>query len=124
MTTETLQDAQQQAIEELSQEFFLSSQQLKDLAERFKSEMEHGLESDDASVPMLPSWITRHPTGQETGEYLGLEVSGKEKKRTSETLQDRHLAKVHRFLVVAVVICRICRPHLSCRSSWSRKDQD
>ncbi|KAL1935932.1 hypothetical protein VTP01DRAFT_66 [Rhizomucor pusillus] len=76
MTTETLQDAQQQALEELSQEFLLSSQQLKDIAKHFKDEMEHGLQSDDASVPMLPSWITRHPTGQETGEYLGLEVSG------------------------------------------------
>ncbi|KAI9280685.1 hexokinase-domain-containing protein [Sporodiniella umbellata] len=31
---------------------------------------------DDASIAMLPSWITRHPTGQELGEYLGLDLSG------------------------------------------------
>lgn len=117
MTTETLQDAQQQALEELSQEFLLSSQQLKDIAKHFKDEMEHGLQSDDASVPMLPSWITRHPTGQETGEYLGLEVSGKSSRDTLQGLKKKSTAQPTRS-------CRICRPHIPCRSSRPGKDQD
>jgi hexokinase len=40
--------------------------------------MEVGLKTDaQSNMAMLPSFIFKHPTGQETGEYLGLEVSGK-----------------------------------------------
>lgn len=38
--------------------------------------MNRGIQHEKANVPMLPSWIMQHPTGQESGEYLGLELSG------------------------------------------------
>ncbi|KAG0777196.1 hypothetical protein G6F22_012040 [Rhizopus arrhizus] len=40
--------------------------------------MKIGLNKNDedyTNIPMLPSWITRRPTGQELGEYLGLDLS-------------------------------------------------
>lgn len=75
--TTDYEQALAEALEELSQQLQLSVEQLKQLSQRLQKEMEEGLKSDRSNVPMLPSWVTRRPTGQETGEYLGLELSGK-----------------------------------------------
>ncbi|KAG0174132.1 glucokinase [Apophysomyces sp. BC1034] len=69
-------EEQLQAIEELRQQLHLSVDDLKDVANKLQHEMDAGLKHDQTNVAMLPSWITKHPTGQETGEYLGLELSG------------------------------------------------
>lgn len=70
-------DAQIEAIEELREHFKLSTEELKKFGNDLRQEMEKGLKSDKTEMNMLPSFIFRHPTGQETGEYLGLELSGK-----------------------------------------------
>ena len=70
-------DDKKQAIDELVQQFDLSTDQLKQIAHYLLKEMDHGLTRNSTNVPMLPSWITRRPTGQEVGEYMGLELSGK-----------------------------------------------
>lgn len=67
------------AIEELEDQFELSTDSLKKVAHCFREEMNRGIQHEKANVPMLPSWIMQHPTGQESGEYLGLELSGKKK---------------------------------------------
>lgn len=71
-------DAQIKAVEELRSQFELSTEQLIEFRNGLSRAMDVGLKSDDPSnMAMLPSFIFKHPTGQETGEYLGLEVSGK-----------------------------------------------
>jgi hexokinase len=70
-------DAQIEAIEELRRHFVLSTEELKQFRDDLRREMDIGLKSDGSNMAMLPSWIFKHPTGQETGEYLGLELSGK-----------------------------------------------
>jgi hypothetical protein len=69
--------AQAHAVEELCSYFQLSTQALKEFGADLSSEMTYGLNSKDANMAMLPSWIYKRPTGEETGEYLGLELNGK-----------------------------------------------
>ncbi|KAI9276641.1 hexokinase-domain-containing protein [Phascolomyces articulosus] len=69
-------DQKRKALEELIQDFDLSTENLKNIIKHLLKEMESGLKHDNTNVPMLPSWITRRPTGQEVGEYIGLELSG------------------------------------------------
>ncbi|KAI8885943.1 hexokinase, partial [Backusella circina FSU 941] len=65
-----------EAIEELRDHFKLSTDELKQFRDDLRSEMEMGLKAKKSHMAMLPSWICKHPTGQEIGEYLGLELSG------------------------------------------------
>ncbi|KAI8142340.1 hexokinase-domain-containing protein [Fennellomyces sp. T-0311] len=69
-------DDRRSALDELIRQFELPTDKLKTVAEYLRQEMDRGLKTDKSNVPMLPSWITRHPTGQEVGEYIGLELSG------------------------------------------------
>lgn len=70
-------DAQIEAVEDLRQHFKLTTEELKQFRDDLRHEMDTGLKSEGSNMAMLPSWIFKHPTGQETGEYLGLELSGK-----------------------------------------------
>ncbi|KAI8334755.1 hexokinase-domain-containing protein [Chlamydoabsidia padenii] len=63
-------------LEELKSEFTITTDMLKQIATELRTRMDEGLAKTGSCVPMLPSWITHHPTGQETGEYLGLELTG------------------------------------------------
>ncbi|KAI9310652.1 hexokinase-domain-containing protein [Dichotomocladium elegans] len=66
----------EEAIDELTRDFTLSTDTVKRMAHHLREEMDLGLVQDGANMPMLPSWICHHPTGQEKGEYIGLELSG------------------------------------------------
>ncbi|KAI8099022.1 hexokinase-domain-containing protein [Halteromyces radiatus] len=68
--------AQVDALEELRHQFTITNDMSKQIAKTLLSNMEEGLRSEDACVAMLPSWLHSHPTGQETGDYLGLELTG------------------------------------------------
>ncbi|KAG1136390.1 hypothetical protein G6F37_009140 [Rhizopus arrhizus] len=75
MTTE---EDKETAIKELERLFDLNADQLKKITQLLQNEMKIGLNKNDedyTNIPMLPSWITRRPTGQELGEYLGLDLS-------------------------------------------------
>ncbi|KAI8094874.1 hexokinase-domain-containing protein [Gilbertella persicaria] len=69
-------DAQLEAIDDLRQHFKLTDEELKRFRDDLRVEMDHGLKSHESNMAMLPSWVFKHPTGQETGEYLGLELNG------------------------------------------------
>ncbi|KAI8876907.1 hypothetical protein K501DRAFT_288679 [Backusella circina FSU 941] len=69
-------DAQAHAVEELCSHFQLATPALKQFSADLSNEMTYGLNSNDANMAMLPSWIYKRPTGEETGEYLGLELNG------------------------------------------------
>lgn len=68
-----------EAIRDLESKFDLSTDQLRKLSTLLQNEMKAGLKKCDiqCNVPMLPSWILSHPSGQEIGEYIGLDLSGK-----------------------------------------------
>lgn len=68
-----------EAIRDLESKFDLSTDQLRKLSTLLQDEMKAGLKKCDiqCNVPMLPSWILSHPSGQEIGEYIGLDLSGK-----------------------------------------------
>ncbi|KAI8985108.1 hexokinase-domain-containing protein [Pilobolus umbonatus] len=66
---------QTKALEELKPMFHLSVDQLKQFRDNLSAEMEVGLESTGSNETMLPSHIYKHPMGQETGEFIGLELS-------------------------------------------------
>ncbi|KAI7907719.1 hexokinase-domain-containing protein [Cokeromyces recurvatus] len=72
------EEAKQKALHDLEKQFDLSTDQLKRISELLQAEMKTGLKKEDTNcnVPMLPSWICSHPSGQEKGEYLGLDLSG------------------------------------------------
>ncbi len=72
-------ETKEAAMRHLEKQFDMNTSQLKRISELLQREMETGLHTtaEDCNVPMLPSFITRHPSGQERGEYLGLDLSGK-----------------------------------------------
>lgn len=71
-------ETKEAAMRHLEKQFDMNTSQLKRISELLQREMETGLHTtaEDCNVPMLPSFITRHPSGQERGEYLGLDLSG------------------------------------------------
>ncbi|KAI9482983.1 MAG: hexokinase-domain-containing protein [Benjaminiella poitrasii] len=72
------EESKHDALHQLEKQLDLKTDQLKKISELLQAEMDTGLNKGDTNcnVPMLPSWICSHPTGQEKGEYLGLDLSG------------------------------------------------
>ncbi|KAI9491982.1 hypothetical protein BDB00DRAFT_766126 [Zychaea mexicana] len=62
----------------IANEFDLDTGQFKAIVEGFKAECDHGLNTTSASglATMIPSYVTRMPTGQETGTFLALDLGG------------------------------------------------
>jgi hexokinase len=71
-------EEQLKAVQKLIEQLYIPAENLTKLSANLVKQMEDGLHKNDTSVPMLPSWIQAHPTGQETGEYLALDLSGME----------------------------------------------
>ncbi|CAO3614944.1 unnamed protein product [Cunninghamella echinulata] len=61
--------------EQLNKEFEVTNDQLHTVINQFTKEMEKGLDQEGATVPMIPSFITKRPTGKEMGRYLALALS-------------------------------------------------
>ncbi|RUS22562.1 hexokinase-domain-containing protein [Endogone sp. FLAS-F59071] len=70
-------DEQQRAMEDITDQFWLPVDRLRTFSKDLQSEMEKGLAQDTgAALPMVPSFLSEHPTGQERGEYFALELNG------------------------------------------------
>ncbi|KAJ8248262.1 hypothetical protein GJAV_G00240130 [Gymnothorax javanicus] len=70
---------QQRQVSEMLDLFKLSLEQLKEVRDKMRTEMERGLRKDThstASVKMLPSYVYSLPDGTETGKYLALDLGG------------------------------------------------
>ncbi|XP_061084867.1 hexokinase HKDC1-like [Conger conger] len=70
---------QRQQISETLAAFKLSLEQLQEVRDKMRIEMERGLRKDShstASVKMLPSYVYNMPDGTETGKYLALDLGG------------------------------------------------
>jgi hexokinase len=61
------------ALEEL---FVIRPQTLRNICKHFVDELTLGLKEDGHTLKMIPSYVTRRPTGKETGSYLALDLGG------------------------------------------------
>lgn len=77
----------QNAFDSMKDSFMVSDIELKKLARQFEKEMEKGLEQPFDSIPMIPTWVTEHPTGNEHGEYLALDLGGTNLRVVSVSLK-------------------------------------
>lgn len=60
----------------LEREFSVSSIRLHGITKHFVAELHRGLERDGLALKMIPSYVTRRPTGNEQGSYLALDLGG------------------------------------------------
>ncbi|KAI8826230.1 hexokinase-domain-containing protein [Fimicolochytrium jonesii] len=64
------------ATQRLERQFTISTAMLHNLVKAFIRDMERGLKRDNAVMKMIPSYVIRRPTGDETGTYLALDLGG------------------------------------------------
>ncbi|KAG0181519.1 glucokinase [Apophysomyces sp. BC1034] len=86
---------QKQAIHEIVKEFDVSADHLKSIIKQFLEEIAKGLDHKGATVPMIPSYVTGRPTGDETGRYLALDLGGTNLRVCEFTLLGGGEYKVH-----------------------------
>jgi len=61
----------------LHKEFHYSTKELIAMAKEIQSEYQKGLSGvEGAHIPMIPSYITKLPTGAEKGDYIALDMGG------------------------------------------------
>lgn len=62
----------------IAQEFEINDDRFKAIVNGFRDEYTHGLNTTSASglATMIPSYVTRLPTGDETGTFLALDLGG------------------------------------------------
>jgi hexokinase len=63
-------------IEQLEKLFTLDTQKLKEITDHFIKELQKGLDSYDANIPMNVAWVMGFPTGEEQGTYLAVDMGG------------------------------------------------
>ncbi|KAI9300476.1 hexokinase [Cunninghamella echinulata] len=70
-------EQQQIVINELQQMFRLDKSTLLQVVDYFSTELKSGLMDDHSNdLQMIPTYVTGHPTGNEKGTYLALEMTG------------------------------------------------
>ncbi|KAJ2355074.1 hexokinase, partial [Coemansia sp. RSA 2610] len=67
---------QQQAVDLLAKQFLLTDERLAQVIKEFRRRMEEGLAADGRVLKMIPSYVTRRPTGTETGSYFAIDLGG------------------------------------------------
>uniref|UniRef100_A0A6I8NAR5 Hexokinase-2 n=1 Tax=Ornithorhynchus anatinus TaxID=9258 RepID=A0A6I8NAR5_ORNAN len=75
----------------------LSDENLQEISERFRKEMEKGLAADThptASVKMLPTFVRSTPDGTEDGDFLALDLGGTNFRVLRVRVSDNGLQKV------------------------------
>ncbi|CDH56207.1 hexokinase 2 [Lichtheimia corymbifera JMRC:FSU:9682] len=72
----SLQTRSNEILDELTQQFSVSTQKMRAIVNQFVSEMQKGLHNEGETVAMIPTFVTGRPTGQEKGQYLALDLGG------------------------------------------------
>lgn len=49
---------------------------LREIAAHFVTELEKGLSKAGGNIPMIPGWVLDFPTGEESGDYLAIDLGG------------------------------------------------
>jgi hexokinase len=65
-----------QEIEILEDLLNVPAQTLKAITAHFVEELKKGLSKAGGNIPMIPGWVLEYPTGQETGDYLAIDLGG------------------------------------------------
>jgi len=63
-------------LERLEEMFYIPTDRLRDMVKQFVRDMKRGLRQDGSILKMLPSYVTRRPTGNEQGNFLALDLGG------------------------------------------------
>lgn len=63
-------------IKEIETILTVSPETLQAITKHFIEELDKGLAREDANIPMIPGWVLDFPTGQETGNYLAIDLGG------------------------------------------------
>jgi hypothetical protein len=87
------------ALAKLEKEFNISSEMLHKIARQMVSEMKRGLASEGQTLKMIPSFVTKRPTGSESGSYLALDLGGSNFRVCEVTLLGGALAQANQQLV-------------------------
>ncbi|KAG2414123.1 hypothetical protein HFD88_003314 [Aspergillus terreus] len=56
--------------------FSIGKDTLREITERFIEELEKGLASHNSEIPMNVTWVTGYPHGEETGDYITVDMGG------------------------------------------------
>lgn len=66
------------------------SSTLQKITEHFITELDKGLSKKGGNIPMIPGWVLDFPTGQETGDYLAIDLGGTNLRVVLVTLSGNH----------------------------------
>ncbi|KAJ2721021.1 hypothetical protein GGI07_004260 [Coemansia sp. Benny D115] len=67
---------QQEALHYLQKQFLLTDERLSEIILEFRRRMEEGLASPNKVLKMIPSYVSRRPSGKETGSYFAIDLGG------------------------------------------------
>ncbi|KIY69002.1 hexokinase [Cylindrobasidium torrendii FP15055 ss-10] len=76
-------------LRKFEQLFTLTPQRMRMIVEAFKETLALGLSQPGQIVPMIPTFVFGYPTGQETGEYLAVDLGGTNLRICLVTLQGK-----------------------------------
>ncbi|GKZ56689.1 hexokinase A [Aspergillus niger] len=63
-------------VQNIADMFRVDADTLRHITDHFVKEMEKGLENTGGDIPMNVTWVTKSPTGHETGQYLTVDMGG------------------------------------------------
>ncbi|KAI0240261.1 hypothetical protein L0F63_000089 [Massospora cicadina] len=75
-TDEEVAHALKEHVAAIASKFELTTAKLQFIQEKFIEAMRYGLSHTDGELAMIPTFVTRHPTGQETGNYFAIDLGG------------------------------------------------
>lgn len=78
MTANLISDEVLKSLQKVENEFWLSTETLHSIIEYFISELNRGLQdgTDPYGIPMNVAWVVGYPNGDETGDYLAMDMGG------------------------------------------------
>ncbi|RUP51172.1 hexokinase-domain-containing protein [Jimgerdemannia flammicorona] len=84
-----------EAVTRLEKDFDIPTESLNIILEEFIREFDKGLGTHGHSVPMIPTYIYRLPTGKEKGTYLAIDLGGTNLRVCRVDLLGNHKFEIH-----------------------------
>ncbi|BCS01662.1 uncharacterized protein AKAW2_52003A [Aspergillus luchuensis] len=75
-------------VQKIADMFRVDGDTLRRITDHFVKEMEKGLGNSDSDIPMNVTWVTKSPTGHETGQYLTVDMGGTNLRVCNVTLTE------------------------------------
>lgn len=63
-------------MEAIRKQYTLTVDDQEEIIKRFTNEMLNGLKGEKSTIKMIPSFVTKRPTGDEKGDFLALDLGG------------------------------------------------